>query len=268
VAEGSPNEGVFGPNPDELEMPNIPPFEGLEHHDTNFTFTFRLNQEPPVNGKCPKASEWAPTPQASPSKKWIRVSDDAIRSPSPKGFCLPEDGETPSWPTTPRPQTPCPTSPPHSSWYNSLSPTNVDDDDSGSSSDISFEGPTAAVNSHLIEGKEPAIVRKGSSGPLKNSKLTSFWSVETMGEREGRVQQEFAALRDEADANAMDEAHLQRLKLLRKRAGDRERQQKHRDLVREKKIAAGWIPGKKRVSTSLKVCENLRTHCRHFLAES
>jgi len=255
VAEASPNEDVFGPSPDELEMPNTPPLEGLEHDDANFTFTFRLNQEPPVNAKRPKASEWAPTPQAGPSKKRIRVSDDVIRSPSPKRFCLPGNGEPPSRPTTPQPQTPCPTSPPHSSRYNSPSPTNVDDDDSGSSSDISFEEsmPTAAANSHLIEGKEPAAVRKGGSGPLKNAKLTSFWSVETVGEREVRVQWEFAALRDEADANAMDEAHLQQLKLLRKRAGDRERQQKHRDMVREKKIATGWVPGKKRVSTSSKV---------------
>ena len=269
MAEGSPNEDVFGPSPDELETPNIPPLEGLERHDMDFTFTFRLNQEPPVNVKHLKASERAPTPQASPSKKRIRVSDDALRSPSSKRFCLPEDGETltPSQPATPRPQTPCPTSPPHSSRYNSLSPTSVDDDDCGSSSDISFEEPTAAANSHLIEGKEPAIVQKGSSGPLKNSKLTSFWSVETVDEREGRVQREFAALRDEADANGMDEAHSQRLKLLRKRAGDRERQQKHREMVREKKIAAGWIPGKKRVSL-LQKCENLRTHCWHFLAES
>jgi hypothetical protein len=242
VAEGSLNEDVFGPSP--LN-------EGLEHHDTKFTFTFHLNQEPPANMKRPNASEWAPTPHASPTKKRIRVSDDVIKSPSPEGFYLPEDREIVSRPSTPRSQTPCPTSPPHSSRYNSISPTNFVDHDSGPSSDISFEGPTVAVNSRLIAGKEPVTVRKGGSGPLKNAKLTSFWSLETVGEREGRVQREFAALRDEADANAMDEAHLQRLKLLRKRADDRERQQKHRDMVREKRVEAGWIPGKKRVSLRL-----------------
>ena len=209
----------------------------------------------PENANHPKPSK-TPSPQASPSKKRIRASDDVNRSLSPKRFCLPEERETTSQPTTPQPQTPSPTSPPHSSWYNSLSPRNVNDDDSGSSSEISFEEPTAATNSHLIKDKDPAIVQKGTLGPLKNSKLTSFWSVETVGEREGRIQREFAALRDEADANAMDEAHSQRLKLLRKRAGERERQHKHREMVREEKIAAGWIPGKKRVSTSLKVCEN------------
>ena len=96
MAEGSPNEDVIGPSPDGLETPNIPPLEVLERHDTNFTFTFCLNQ--------------ALTLQASPSKKCIRVSDDAPSSPSSKRFCLPEDGETP------QPQTPCPTSPPQSSW--------------------------------------------------------------------------------------------------------------------------------------------------------
>ena len=198
MAEGSPNEDIFGPSP-----------------DTNFTFTFGLNQEPPVNAKRPKASEWAPTPQASPSKKCIRVSKDVNRSPSPEGFCLPEDRETlfKSRPTTPRSQTPCPTSPPHSSRYSSPSPMNVDGDDPGSSSNISFEEPTVAVNSLLKEGKpkEPATVQKSSSGLLKNSKFTSFWSVETVGEREGRIQREFAALRDEAEVNAADEAHSQRL---------------------------------------------------------
>ena len=64
------------------------------------------------------------------------------------------------------------------------------------------------ANSRLIKGKEPVIVQKGGLGPLKNSKLTSFWSVETVDEREGRIQWEFAALRDEADANMMEEAHL------------------------------------------------------------
>ena len=272
MAEGAPNENIFGPIPDELETPNTPPLGGLECHTTNFTFTFRLNQEPLVNAKHLKASasEWAPTSQASPSKKRIRLSDHAIRSPSPKRFCLLEDGETPSRPTSPRPQIRCPTSPPHSSRYNSLCPTNVDDDDSGSSSDISIDEPMAAANSHLIDGKEPAIVRKDHLGPLKNSKLTSFWSVETLGERESRIQQEFAAFRDEADAIMMDEAHLQRLKLLRKRAGDRERQQKHREMVREKKIMEGWVPGKKRVSMSSKfeVCENMQTHLSELSAFS
>ena len=77
MAEGSPNEDVFSPSPDELETPNIPPLEGLERHDTEFTFTFRLNQELSVNDKHP-------TIQASPSKKRIRMSDDALRSSSSK----------------------------------------------------------------------------------------------------------------------------------------------------------------------------------------
>lgn len=217
MAESSLNEDVFGPGLDELKMPNIQPLEGPEHHDADFTFTFRLNPEPPINTKRPKASEWA-----SPSKKRIRASDDIIRSPSPEGSCLPVDGETQSWPTTPRPQTPSPTSPPHSLQYNSPSPTNDDDDDSESSSDFSFEqkqGPSTA-NSHLKKGKGPSTVRRDGLATLKNSKLTSFFLIETAGERDARVQWEFAALKDEADTNAMDEAHFHRLKLLRKRAGD------------------------------------------------
>jgi len=200
---------------------------------------------PPVNLKRTKASEYAPSPQA---KKCFRASDNDRNSPLPEGFCLPQQ----SRPTTPCPTSPpcslprslspsCSLSPPHSLSFQSGSSTNLDEDNIS----IDYEIPTVVTDSH----------RNAGSGKLKNSKLTSIWSIESAPEREVRVQREFAALRNDAETRAMNAAHSQRLKLLRKRADDRERQQKHREIVRAKKIAEGWVPGKKRVR--LTVCKYL-----------
>jgi len=94
-------------------------------------------------------------------------------------------------------------------------------------------------------------LRQADPIKLKNSKLTSIWSIESQEEKEARRHREFAELRDDAETWAMNLAHSQRLKLSQKRAVDRERQQKHREIVRAKKIEEGWVPGKKCVRLTL-----------------
>ena len=71
VSEGSPNEDAFGPGPDELETPNIPPLESLEHHDTNFTFTFCLKKSGPVLILFP----FLEGPQTGPVPEFFRMQE-------------------------------------------------------------------------------------------------------------------------------------------------------------------------------------------------
>jgi hypothetical protein len=47
----------------------------------------------------------------------------------------------------------------------------------------------------------------------------------------------------------MREVEEKRKKMAKERVRANERMQRHRDCVREEKIANGWIPGQKRVST-------------------
>ena len=206
---------------------------------------FHLNSTSAVallaNLKRPKASEYAPTPPASPTKKRVRASVDIIDTPS---LCLPgnsPDREIPSWPTTPQLRTPSPT--PCSVSTHGQSSTNLDDED------ISIEHrlPAEVENSTYIN----VPLRQADPIKLKNSKLTSIWSIKSQEEKEAWRHREFAELIDDAETQAMNLAHSQRLKLSQKRAVNRERQQKHREIVRAKKIEEGWVPGKKCVRLTL-----------------
>jgi hypothetical protein len=83
----------------------------------------------------------------------------------------------------------------------------------------------------------------------KKKKLTDFWGKETQEERAERVQREFETLRLDRETRQLKDSQEKLVRLQRKRDNDRKRQQKHRDFLRQKKRASGWVPGrKKRVS--------------------
>lgn len=58
----------------------------------------------------------------------------------------------------------------------------------------------------------------------------------------------FQELRDTQEMNTLEAFRNAQHKLTRVRAQVRDRQKRHRDRSRERKISEGWIPGQKRVS--------------------
>jgi len=180
----------------------------------------------------------APTPHSSPSKKRVR----SVGVEDPIAFHLPEigisdrpaDDQATTPPTTPRSSTPHPSSPPPSRCAT----------------------PSSDGESVHASGDTKSVPESSTPGPsclpvsTKNSKITSFWKPELAAEKEERLHREFAKLREDAEKNDMETAHLKRLKLGRKRVGQNERQEKHRTKVREERMESGWVPGKKRVSHS------------------
>ena len=78
--------------------------------------------------------------------------------------------------------------------------------------------------------------------------LFSFWSRETVQDRAERDSCEFEELRMTREARALTEERDKATQKARQRVIDREWQQKHRAVVRNRKIAAGWKPNQKRVS--------------------
>jgi len=80
--------------------------------------------------------------------------------------------------------------------------------------------------------------------------LKFYWVlwVEAKEMREERNWREIQELNKSQEAQNIVPTHWERCKKDKKRDGDHECQQRRWDVVRERKTAEGWVPGKKRVS--------------------
>ena len=92
---------------------------------------------------------------------------------------------------------------------------------------------------------------QNTMGGAKKVDLRDYWKVETAKEKEERHHREWERLERDHEARAFQDEQGQMYRRNKVRAGNRERAQRYRDLKREKKIEAGWVPGQKRVSVSV-----------------
>jgi hypothetical protein len=89
----------------------------------------------------------------------------------------------------------------------------------------------------------------------RDGTLLSFWKHETAEERNERNQREFEELSRTRESRELDDARAKAMSADRKRIQNKQRQQVHRDALRDIKISNGWKPNQKRVSFSLIIYE-------------
>ena len=89
---------------------------------------------------------------------------------------------------------------------------------------------------------------KAKQGSQAIGTLFHFWGQESIEEKTDRDHRGFEELRTTREQRELEEDRKTAMKRDRRRAYDRERQQEHREKVRERKVANGWKPGQKRVS--------------------
>jgi hypothetical protein len=130
--------------------------------------------------------------------------------------------------------------------------------------------PSRHIESHDISPLIFPISRPATPNPTQlaksgpRNKITSYWKIATPTEKEEMNQRHFQKIADNYEKATADAEEDKRRKLARGRTLVRERQQAHRDRSREKKIEAGWVPGKKRVRRFFKlralilILDNLR----------
>lgn len=85
-------------------------------------------------------------------------------------------------------------------------------------------------------------------GIHRNNTLTSYWKVETLEEKTERNHRDFEELSRTREERERQEERASAIQQDRQKMHDQERQQKHRDGIREIKVANGWKPHQKRVS--------------------
>lgn len=90
-----------------------------------------------------------------------------------------------------------------------------------------------------------------SSGTAAPGSLFTFWHRESTEEKSERNSREFEELSRTREQRELHAERTEAMRKAQKRADDRERQQKRRDVVRDEKIASGWKPYQKRVSFRL-----------------
>ena len=85
--------------------------------------------------------------------------------------------------------------------------------------------------------------------PLKrNAKIESFFTLETAEAKAQRNTHGFEGIAADKEQLEFREAHEAQRRKARQRQCDRERQSRHREIVRNQKITDGWQPHQKRVS--------------------
>ncbi|KAJ6456514.1 hypothetical protein C8R45DRAFT_580223, partial [Mycena sanguinolenta] len=87
--------------------------------------------------------------------------------------------------------------------------------------------------------------------PAAARKITAFWKVETAEEKLARLEKDGMEYTERAEQVRLREIDAQRKKHARARVKANERMQRHRDRVRDAKIAEGWVPGQKRKHVEL-----------------
>ncbi|KAJ7752947.1 hypothetical protein B0H16DRAFT_1459665 [Mycena metata] len=94
-----------------------------------------------------------------------------------------------------------------------------------------------------------ATVWEGDVAKGAKPKLTSYWKVETPEERVERQEREARVASEYFEERMAEQVAFKRMKLAKDRDGAAERQRRRRAHVKEEKIAAGWVPGRKKPTT-------------------
>ena len=93
-----------------------------------------------------------------------------------------------------------------------------------------------------------SIIDSKSTTEFPKSDLRSYWKKATNSEKAEMNDRGFQELRDTQEMTVSEALRDSQYKLMRVRAQTRDRQQRHHDRSRERKISEGWLPGQKRVS--------------------
>jgi len=123
--------------------------------------------------------------------------------------------------------------------------------------------PSSSPPQTPMEGNSPgydvfgktqvAATDSDQSGSHKGT-LFQYWARESTEKRAERMQREFEELKGVRERSKLADEHREAERKSRERAQVRERQQRHREKLRNIKIASGWKPRQKRVScTSLQL---------------
>jgi len=107
-------------------------------------------------------------------------------------------------------------------------------------------GATSSASSDVF-GSE-ADVTDGTDST--SGTLFSFWQREMPQDRAERNHRGFEELSTTRETRALTEERNKAMQKSRQRTQDRQRQQKHRAVVRNRMIASGWKPNQKRISLS------------------
>jgi hypothetical protein len=97
------------------------------------------------------------------------------------------------------------------------------------------------------------VVKTTHTEPLNKTtpepgSLFSFWQQESGESRINRNHRDFEELSESREKRELEEERMKGMQKDRQRVGNRERQQRQRDKMREIRVAAGWKPFQKRVS--------------------
>jgi hypothetical protein len=82
----------------------------------------------------------------------------------------------------------------------------------------------------------------------RNAKLESFFTPESAEAKKQRITLDFERIAADKELQEFRDTYEAERRKAQRRQFDRERQSKHRDIVRTQKIADGWQPHQKRVS--------------------
>lgn len=87
-------------------------------------------------------------------------------------------------------------------------------------------------------------VKSSKCGAAAKGKITEYWKAETAAEKAVRLEKDAREYAEHAERVRLREVEEKRKAILRARESGNERMRRHRNRVREEKIAGGWIPGK------------------------
>jgi ribosomal protein L2 len=99
-----------------------------------------------------------------------------------------------------------------------------------------------------VFGKTQVAATDSDRSGSQKGTLFQYWAQESAEKRAERVQREFEELKDARERSKLADERREAGRKSRERAQLRERQQRHRERLRNIKIASGWKPRQKRVS--------------------
>jgi hypothetical protein len=109
--------------------------------------------------------------------------------------------------------------------------------------------PSQASSRVVSSASDTAFGNPTMTPPLKrNAKIESFFTLETAEAKAQRNTRDHEGIAADKEQQEFCEAHEAQRRKARQRQCERERQSKHRKIVRNQKIADGWQPHQKRVS--------------------
>ncbi|KAJ7794834.1 hypothetical protein B0H14DRAFT_3556186 [Mycena olivaceomarginata] len=169
-------------------------------------------------------------------------ADSEEASGSEWGGCDAADTDVFSW----SPQDDAPV-PPESQMSTTADDTSMESD---AASVVDGSEGDASDSAHRAHTNRPSP--RPVSPPPKSSKcvaaakgkITGYWKVETAAEKAVRLEKDAREYAEHAERARLREVEETRKAILRARESGNERMRRHRNRVREEKIAGGWIPRK------------------------